>query len=135
MPHRVLTVLAAFLASLVHLLVLHAPLGAQATASRGAARAATHAELVGFFEQWRRFEEAPRTAGGAPDYTRATNARRAHRISTFMTRVLRTPARTVLRSERTPTHGANPRNGASSRPTPAANANSTRKQKITASAP
>jgi hypothetical protein len=86
-PHHVLAVLAAFLASLVHLLVLHAPLGAQATASRGAARAATHAELVGFFEQWRRFEEAPRTAGGAPDYTRATNARRHDELMTWQARL------------------------------------------------
>ena len=40
------------------------------------AQSSTHPQLLTLFEEWRRFEEPPRLAGGVPDYTPATNTRR-----------------------------------------------------------
>jgi hypothetical protein len=47
-----------------------------ATSAGVGAQPSTYAELLALFEKWRAFEEPPRLAGGVPDYTPATNARR-----------------------------------------------------------
>ena len=36
----------------------------------------TYDQLLALFKEWRTFEEPPRLAGGVPDYTPATNAKR-----------------------------------------------------------
>lgn len=42
----------------------------------GHTQSSTYGQLLTLFDEWRRFEEPPRLAGGVPDYTPATNAAR-----------------------------------------------------------
>jgi hypothetical protein len=48
---------------------------------------ATYAELLRLFDTWRVFEQPPGLAGGIPDYTPATNARRLAELSGWQERL------------------------------------------------
>lgn len=60
------------------------PLAAQPTTPRPASR--TYADLVALFTQWRTFEQPPRL-NGVPDYSPATNARRAEELRQLQARL------------------------------------------------
>lgn len=62
------------------LVLFSAALGAQAPA-------ATYAQLIALFEEWRAFEEPPRLAGGVPDYSPATNTRRLGELGRLQARL------------------------------------------------
>jgi hypothetical protein len=47
----------------------------------------TYPRLLALFEEWRAFEEPPRLAGGVPDYSPATNARRLEGLRTLQARL------------------------------------------------
>lgn len=70
----------------VALAALALPLPAQSPAPASSARPASYAELVTFFDGWRRFEQPP-TLDGAPDYRPATNARRLAALRTWQRRL------------------------------------------------
>ena len=47
----------------------------------------TYDQLLGLFKEWRTFEEPPRLAGGVPDYTPATNAKRLEGLRALQSRL------------------------------------------------
>ena len=47
----------------------------------------TYDQLLALFKEWRSFEEPPRLAGGVPDYTPATNARRLEGLRALQSRL------------------------------------------------
>jgi hypothetical protein len=53
----------------------------------GYAQANTYEHLLALFKEWRTFEEPPRLAGGVPDYTPATNARRLEELRALQSRL------------------------------------------------
>ena len=53
----------------------------------GQAQSRTHDQLLALFQEWRTFEEPPRLAGGVPDYTSSTNARRLQGLEAMQGRL------------------------------------------------
>lgn len=53
----------------------------------GAAQSLTYNQLLALFKEWRTFEEPPRLAGGVPDYTPATNAKRLEGLRALQSRL------------------------------------------------
>ena len=47
----------------------------------------TYDQLLALFKEWRAFEEPPRLAGGVPDYTPATNAKRLEGLRALQSRL------------------------------------------------
>jgi Bacterial protein of unknown function (DUF885) len=47
----------------------------------------TYDQLLALFKEWRSFEEPPRLAGGVPDYTSATNAKRLEGLRALQSRL------------------------------------------------
>ena len=53
----------------------------------GQAQPRTYDQLLALFKEWRTFEEPPRLAGGVPDYTPATNAKRLEGLRALQARL------------------------------------------------
>jgi Bacterial protein of unknown function (DUF885) len=53
----------------------------------GQAQTRTYDQLLALFTEWRAFEEPPRLAGGVPDYTPATNAKRLDGLRALQSRL------------------------------------------------
>lgn len=53
----------------------------------GHTQSSTYGQLLTLFEEWRRFEEPPRLAGGVPDYTPRTNAARLEGLRALQKRL------------------------------------------------
>ena len=53
----------------------------------GQAQTRTSDQLLALFKEWRAFEEPPRLAGGVPDYTPATNAKRLEGLRALQSRL------------------------------------------------
>ncbi|MEW6319497.1 MAG: DUF885 family protein [Acidobacteriota bacterium] len=69
------------IARLIVVLAALAPPGLAEAQSR------TYGQLLALFDEWRAFEEPPRLAGGVPDYTPATNARRLEGLAALQARL------------------------------------------------
>jgi hypothetical protein len=53
----------------------------------GQPRSDSYDQLIALFKEWRTFEEPPRLAGGVPDYTPATNAKRLEGLRALQSRL------------------------------------------------
>jgi Bacterial protein of unknown function (DUF885) len=53
----------------------------------GQAQSSSYDQLLALFKEWRSFEEPPRLAGGVPDYTPATNAKRLEGLRALQSRL------------------------------------------------
>ena len=56
-------------------------------AAQSPAPSRTFAQLESLFTEWRTFEEPPRVAGGIPDYSAGTNARRLAALTRMQQRL------------------------------------------------